>query len=222
MEVVSTGGLSANLSRADFFRGISKPVNEELTRLFIRLDLMEQTGYGIPRITQNYGQDAFEFLDFFLRVTIRFAFEIDADAIGNEPTNAQIGSNEPINEPTNAQTSSNEPINEPTNAQTGSNEPISEPTNAQTSNNEPINEPTNAQTDNNNPINEPINAQTSNYEPIKHILDIISAYPNMPKELIAERIGKSRATVTRLLGVLIGQGKIRRVGANKNGHWKVL
>ena len=159
---------------------------------------MEQTDYGIPRITQSYGHEAFDFLDFFLRVTIRFAFEIDADAIGNELTNAQIGSNEPISEP----------INEPINAQTGSNEPINEPTNAQTGNNEPI--------------NEPINAQTGNYEPIKHILDIISAYPNMPKEQIAERIGKSRATVTRLLGVLIRQGKIQRVGANKNGHWKVL
>ena len=166
MEVVSTGGLPANLSRADFFRGISKPVNEELARLFIRLDLIEQTGYGIPQITQSYGQDAFEFLDFFLRVTIRFTFEIDADAIGNEPINAQIDNNEPIN------------------AQTGNNEPISEPT--------------------------------------KHILDIIAAFPNMPKEQIAERIGKSRATVTRLLGELVRQGKIRRVGANKNGHREVL
>ena len=198
MEVVSTGGLSANLSRADFFRGISKPVNEELTRLFIRLDLMEQTGYGIPRITQNYGQDAFEFLDFFLRVTIRFAFEIDADAIGNEPINAQTDNNEPISEPTNVQTGSNEPINEPTNAQTSSNESINELINANHNDSEPIN------------------------EPIKHILDIISAFPNMSKEQIAERIGKSRATVTRLLGKLVRQGRIQRVGANKNGHWEVL
>lgn len=156
MEVVSTGGLPANLSRADFFRGISKPVNEELARLFIRLDLMEQTGYGIPRITQSYGHEAFDFLDFFLRVTIRFAFEIDADAIGNEPINAQTDNNEPISEPT------------------------------------------------------------------KYILDIISAFPNMSKEQIAERIGKSRATVTRLLGELVRQGRIQRVGANKNGHWEVL
>lgn len=135
---------------------------------------MEQTGYGIPKITQSYGHEAFDFLDFFLRVTIRFAFEIDADAIGNEPTNAQIGSNEPISEP------------------------ISEPINAQIGNNEPINEPT------------------------KHILDIIAAFPNMPKEQIAERIGKSRATVTRLLGELVRQGRIQHVGANKNGHWEVL
>lgn len=81
MEVVSTGGLPANLSKEDFFRGVSKPVNEELAKLFIRLDLMEQTGFGIPRVTQSYGREAFEFLDFFLRVTIPFAFEIEPEVM---------------------------------------------------------------------------------------------------------------------------------------------
>ena len=79
MEIISTGGLPANLSKDDFFRGVSKPVNEELARLFIRLDLMEQTGYGIPLVTERYSRSAFEFLDFFLRVTIPFAFEIEGE-----------------------------------------------------------------------------------------------------------------------------------------------
>lgn len=79
MEIISTGGLPANLSKDDFFRGVSKPVNEELARLFIRLDLMEQTGYGIPLVTERYSRNAFEFLDFFLRVTIPFAFEIEGE-----------------------------------------------------------------------------------------------------------------------------------------------
>lgn len=65
--------------KEDFFRGVSKPVNEELAKLFIRLDLMEQTGYGIPLVTEKYGKDVFEFLDFFLRVTIPFAFEIEGE-----------------------------------------------------------------------------------------------------------------------------------------------
>lgn len=79
MEIISTGGLPANLSKDDFFRGVSKPVNEELARLFIRLDLMEQTGYGVPMVTERYGKEAFEFMDFFLRVTIPFAFEIESE-----------------------------------------------------------------------------------------------------------------------------------------------
>ena len=95
LEIISTGGLPANLTREDFFRGVSKPVNEELAKLFIRLDLMEQTGYGIPLVTQHYGKEAFEFLDCFLRVTIPFAYEIDPEDF--EPIND--GENEPINEP---------------------------------------------------------------------------------------------------------------------------
>ena len=93
MEIISTGGLPANLTKEDFFRGVSKPVNEELAKLFIRLDLMEQTGYGVPRVTQSYGEGAFEFLDFFIRVTIPFAFEIEFE---------EEAKNEPINEPVNS------------------------------------------------------------------------------------------------------------------------
>ena len=84
MEIVSTGGLPANLSKEDFFKGISKPVNEELAKLFIRLDLMEQTGYGIPLVTKRYGKTVFEFLDFFLRVTIPFEFEIENNVTQND------------------------------------------------------------------------------------------------------------------------------------------
>ena len=91
MEIISTGGLPPNLSKEDFFRGVSKPVNEELAKLFIRLDLMEQTGYGVPLVAGKYGENAFEFLDFFLRVTIPFAFELEnEDAQGSPKTGENI------------------------------------------------------------------------------------------------------------------------------------
>ena len=77
IEIISTGGIPQNLSKEDFFRGISKPVNEELARLFIRLNLMEQTGHGVPLVVSRYGEKVFEFLDFFLRVRIPFAFELN-------------------------------------------------------------------------------------------------------------------------------------------------
>ncbi|MBP5706461.1 MAG: winged helix-turn-helix transcriptional regulator, partial [Spirochaetales bacterium] len=64
--------------------------------------------------------------------------------------------------------------------------------------------------------NEPIN------EPIKLILDIISEEPHLSKECIAERIGKSRATVTRALVKLQNDGHIRRIGSNKSGHWEII
>ena len=40
---------------------------------------MEQTGFGIPLVIKRYGKTVFEFLDFFLRVTIPFEFEIESD-----------------------------------------------------------------------------------------------------------------------------------------------
>ena len=91
MEIISTGGLPLNLSKEDFFKGVSKPVNEELARLFIRLSLMEQTGHGVPLIVREYGRDAFEFLDGFLRVTIPFNRETDAGTeIFSEKTSGNV------------------------------------------------------------------------------------------------------------------------------------
>ncbi|MBO7595488.1 MAG: putative DNA binding domain-containing protein [Bacteroidales bacterium] len=243
LEIISTGGLPANLTREDFFRGVSKPVNEELAKLFIRLDLMEQTGYGIPLVTQHYGKEAFEFLDFFLRVTIPFAYEIDPEEI--EPIND--GENEPINEPIKKvvilndstsyknTTSVNEPLNEPINDGEKKNdgETTNEPTNEPINDGEPKKEPINRSV--NEPINvfkasEPINEGEKNIdgknepinEPIQNMLDIIAEFPYWTKERFAERIGISRSTVTRTLTKLVQMGKIRRVGSNKNGHWEIV
>ena len=248
LEIISTGGLPANLTREDFFRGVSKPVNEELAKLFIRLDLMEQTGYGIPLVTQHYGIEAFEFLDFFLRVTIPFAYEIDPEEIDgeNEPINEIVISNksinckgntsaiepindgEPKNEPINDEETKNEPINDGENDGETKNEPINEPINDGETINEPINRSVNE------PINvfkasEPINEGEKNNdgknesinEPIQNMLDVIAEFPYWTKERFAERIGISRSSVTRLLTKLVQMGKIRRVGPNKSGHWEI-
>ena len=48
------------------------------------------------------------------------------------------------------------------------------------------------------------------------------AKPSYTKEELAEKIGKSRATVTRILAKLVDEGKIKRVGSNKTGHWEIL
>ena len=64
-------------------------MNEELAQIFIRLDLMEQTGSGIPLVIEHYGKNVFEFLDFFLRVTIPFAFEIENEDSEDFPKASQ-------------------------------------------------------------------------------------------------------------------------------------
>ena len=76
---------------------------------------------------------------------------------------------------------------------------------------EPVNEAENEA----EPINDPIN------EPINEVLAVIRDYPALSKEKIAEKIGMSRATVTRALAKLVEAGKIQRIGSNKTGYWKV-
>ena len=58
--------------------GISKPVNESLAKIFIKLGLIEQTGHGVSMIVDKYGKEVFTFLDNFLRVTIPFTYDLNS------------------------------------------------------------------------------------------------------------------------------------------------
>lgn len=72
IEVISTGGLPEDLSKDEFFRGISRPVNTRLQKIFGQLGYVEQTGHGIPMIVSNYGKQAFDITPNFVNVTIPF------------------------------------------------------------------------------------------------------------------------------------------------------
>lgn len=75
IEIISTGGLPYDLSREEFFAGISHPVNLSLQKIMGQLDMVEQTGHGVPKIIGVYGTQAFEIADNHITVTIPFAFE---------------------------------------------------------------------------------------------------------------------------------------------------
>ena len=75
IEIISTGGLPCDLSREEFFAGISHPVNLSLQKIMGQLDMVEQTGHGVPKIIGVYGTQAFEIADNHITVTIPFAFE---------------------------------------------------------------------------------------------------------------------------------------------------
>ena len=70
IEIVSNGGLPKALNKEDFFKGISKPVNSELLNILTKLDIIDQTGHGIPLIVKKYGKDAFYISDNTIIVTI--------------------------------------------------------------------------------------------------------------------------------------------------------
>ena len=72
MEIISHGGLPNNLSKEEFFRGISRPRNLKLMKIFSDLDIVEHTGHGIPTITEKYGTDVFDITDNYIMVTIPF------------------------------------------------------------------------------------------------------------------------------------------------------
>lgn len=72
IEIISTGGLPNNLTKEEFFNGISRPSNIKLQKIFGQLGFVEQTGHGIPLIVKNYGKQAFNIMDNYLNVTLAF------------------------------------------------------------------------------------------------------------------------------------------------------
>lgn len=53
------------------------------------------------------------------------------------------------------------------------------------------------------------------------ILDCLKINPHQTKLELENTTGLSRATITRALSELAREGKIERVGANKNGWWEI-
>lgn len=70
IEIVSNGGLPKALNKTDFFKGVSKPVNQALLNIFTNLDLIDQTGHGVPLIINKYGEQAFYISDNTIIVTL--------------------------------------------------------------------------------------------------------------------------------------------------------
>lgn len=76
IEILSHGGLPHTLSLEDFYRGISKPRNIRLMKIFSDLDIVDHTGHGVPIIIEKYGRDAFEISDNHIIVTIPYDSEV--------------------------------------------------------------------------------------------------------------------------------------------------
>lgn len=87
MEIISTGGLLADLSEEEFFDGVSRPVNLNLQKIFGQLGYVEQTGHGVPLVKKVYGEQAFKISENFVNVVIpfnNFNEEIDKKDLNNK------------------------------------------------------------------------------------------------------------------------------------------
>ena len=54
------------------------------------------------------------------------------------------------------------------------------------------------------------------------IIELLRAHPHLTQVEIAAQIGKSPRTIARATAKLIREGRLRRVGPRKGGHWEVL
>ena len=55
-----------------FFAGESVPVNQKLSDIFLQLHISERTGRGVPKITEAYGRETYEFRENSIVVSIPF------------------------------------------------------------------------------------------------------------------------------------------------------
>lgn len=76
IEIISHGGLPYDQTKETFFKGVSKPRNKALMRIFNDLDLSEQTGHGIPDVIEVYGKEVFEINDNYINVVLPFDREV--------------------------------------------------------------------------------------------------------------------------------------------------
>ena len=72
LEILSHGGLPKGETVEMFFRGISRPRNDMLMRIFLNMELTEHTGHGVPTIVSKYGKQAFHIEERYINVVIPF------------------------------------------------------------------------------------------------------------------------------------------------------
>ena len=91
IEILSRGTIPREQTISGFFSGESVPVNKKLSEIFLQLHISEKTGRGVPKITEKYGKDAFEFNENSIVVRIPFNWiNIMGDKAGNK-----LGDKEP-------------------------------------------------------------------------------------------------------------------------------
>ena len=72
IEILSRGSIPNGQTKEGFFKGVSRPVNEELANIFLQLHISERSGRGVPKIVKAYGKNVYDFEENYIEVTIPF------------------------------------------------------------------------------------------------------------------------------------------------------
>lgn len=85
IEILSRGSFAPEQTMEGFFAGESIPVNKKLSEIFLQLHISEKTGRGVPKITQKYGKEAYEFRENSIVVRIPFSWiNVMGDKVGDK------------------------------------------------------------------------------------------------------------------------------------------
>lgn len=95
IEILSRGSLSPKQTIEGFYMGESIPVNQKLSDIFLQLHISERSGRGIPKITEIYGKDVFEFRENSIVVSLPFD-RIETNVGKNMGKNVGKKSEEPL------------------------------------------------------------------------------------------------------------------------------
>lgn len=72
IEILSRGTIPPGQTIEGFYAGESVPVNQKLSDMFLQLHISERTGRGVPKITEVYGKETYEFRENSIVVSIPF------------------------------------------------------------------------------------------------------------------------------------------------------
>ena len=72
IEILSRGKMPPGQTMEGFYAGESVPVNHKLSDMFLQLHISERTGRGVPKITEVYGKETYEFRENSIVVSIPF------------------------------------------------------------------------------------------------------------------------------------------------------
>ncbi len=72
IDILSYGGLPYGQTIEGFYEGKSQPRIRELAEIFLQLRISECSGRGVSKIIENYGKDAFEIKEDYIKVSLKF------------------------------------------------------------------------------------------------------------------------------------------------------
>jgi len=91
LEIESFGGLPRVLTKEQFLKGKSEPVNKQLFDIFRSCNFAEESGHGVPSVVSKYGEDAYVFSEYYIDVIIPF------NKNGFSVTTRKSDSKQPVN-----------------------------------------------------------------------------------------------------------------------------